>query len=318
MRRARAHQAVRLPVELAQHVHRGPRAHLVHRREAPHSGVRPVALDNLVQDLHRVVPVLLVDELHRMVPVSTGVDDPVPPLVLPVIEGADGRKGPCGVVHLLLRRPLDVHRLARVVEAVLRAHPRVHVEQRPQTVLAAQLEGAVEFLQRAIVAAHAVLHSVVDAVWREHPIADWNADVGRAGSLDLGNVVLGQPSGPVTPQLLVGLVRAEGVAEALLVHACLLLDRLDARAVGLVGAEELVEQAWRDPRLEHQPAAQARSRDLPAVPDIIVGRNVIAARVVVGSCRELPRGVASCGVLALQLVQARHLGRRRRDMRRYQ
>eukprot|EP00964_Phaeocystis_antarctica_P160868 scaffold132805_cov54-Phaeocystis_antarctica.AAC.2 len=82
----------------------------------------------------------------------------------------------------------------------------------------------------------------------------------------------------------------------------------EGRTVRLVSAEELVEEARGQPRLQHQPAAEARPRHPPVVG---CGARVVAARVVgLRVVRaELPRRAG--GVLGLQLVQVRHLLHRR-------
>ena len=106
----------------------------------------------------------------------------------------------------------------------------------------AERQGAVELLDSAIVAAHAFLGHIVDVVWAPHPVTDGNAHVRGASLRNVRNVRFGQPQAPVTTELPVGLEWTERRTEALLVHRCVGLDRVDIGSISGVGSKELVKE----------------------------------------------------------------------------
>lgn len=102
------------------------------------------------------------------------------------------------------------------------------------------------------------------AVGAPHPVADRDAERVDVGHVQLADVALRHPRLPVPAQLLVALLRAEGGAKSVCVHADVLRRVL---LVALGGAEELVEEGGRDPRLEHQPTgARWRRHGIRAEP----------------------------------------------------
>jgi hypothetical protein len=126
-------------------------------------------------------------------------------------------------------------------------------------------------------------------------------DGARRYHVELADVALGDPRVPVAAELLVALDGTERLAKRERVHAHV---RRRVLLVALRRAEELVEERRRDPRLEHEPAANVDAADL-----LLEGRAprcVRAGHVVVIVREEEGQRIADARILSAAARRARN------------
>ena len=167
----------------------------------------------------------------------------------------------------------------------------MQVEQHLEAVLVAEAQRPLELLHRAIGAAGEWLVRFV------HPVADRDPHGIRPGRGNRRDVLLLHPSLPVASKLQVSLLWAEDLAEGVHVDCSLVCDgfqgqlfaRFDwhSRVAAITRHHELVEERRRDPRLKHQPSAEASAEHLP-IPTL---RVVIAAVADVGFRAALRKAI---------------------------
>ena len=245
------------PVEVLQDVQRRPVPGLVHRLDAQNRRVVRVAVRDPAQDVEREVQIRVVDgvvQARVLVPVSHPGRAPPRPVLERDRVGAE-------IAHR--RRPREAHGLAAVVEAVLRPPDRVDVQEHAEVVPVRHVEHGVDALQAALEA------RLVGPVGRELVVAHGQAQRVDARRREARDDVVGDPVVPVAPELRVRLVAAEDLAEAVRVH----------RRRGALAAEELVEEARRDPGLEHEEGPEVHAHEL-LVPGVEVRVARAGLRVV--------------------------------------
>ena len=148
-------------------------------------------------------------------------------------------EGVVPMVEVVFIGPGGVVADSGVIISVLAALHTVHVEQDLDVILLGGVEEPGDLVLGALSAAD------VWAVWLESPVTHGESDNLDVSGGHLDEVVLSDPLVPMLTQDCVALIRSEGRAEGVLVHADLLWAWL---------IEEPVEEGWGDPWLEDHPA----------------------------------------------------------------